>query len=96
MARFGGGWGWWLPFFFSIHPDVVKTEHAGKCQWQNQSFSLVVIKKKIFFKNYKTAVEYNMKIKDGILYEESQFKILLREKMKRKHPASKSVLDKTV
>lgn len=37
-----------------------------------------------------------MKIKDAILYEESQFKILLREKTKRKYPASKSVLDKTV
>jgi len=37
-----------------------------------------------------------MKIRDGILYEEYQFKILLREKTKRKHPASKSVLDKTV
>lgn len=53
----------------------------------------MIIKKK---KKDKPAVEYNMKIKDAILYEESQFKILLREKTKRKYPASKSVLDKTV
>lgn len=35
-----------------------------------------------------------MKIKDGFLYKESHFKILLKEKTK--HPVSKSVLDKTV
>lgn len=55
-----------------------------------------LFKKTYILKNDKTAAEYNMKIKYGILYKESHFKILLKEKTKIKHPASKSVLDKTV